>query len=80
MGKESEGEAKDKKGLSGIVIRTPNRDKEGSWRGDGEKTAIFDCGSRLYVCPKAKDCQPANHGYPCLCVCVCVRTHVRGHG
>lgn len=68
MGKESEGEAKDKKGLRGIVIRTPNTDKEESWQADGEKTVIFDCGSRLYVCPKAKDCQPANHEDLCVCV------------
>lgn len=42
----------------------------GGWAGgDGGKTVIFDCGSRLYVCPKAKDCQPANHS---VCVHVCV--------
>lgn len=58
-------------GLSRIAIRgwIERVIKKGRERG-GEKSVIFDYGSRLYVCPKAKDCQPANSGGRCVGVSV----------
>lgn len=38
-----------------------------------KETVIFDYSSRLHVCPKAKDCRPANHGGGSVCVSVSVQ-------
>lgn len=41
-----------------------------------KECGIFDYGSRLYICLKAKDCQPANRRGRRMGVtlCVCVKT------
>lgn len=55
------------------MIRGPDRESEKRKRERGGKeTVIFDYGSRLRVCPKAKDCQPANRGGRCVGVSACV--------
>lgn len=57
--------------------RESQKKKERNRERGGKESVIFDYGSRLRVCPKAKDCQPANRGGRCVGVSVCVCESMR---